>query len=92
MSAFTMELEDFEIGAFTASTVEASFDIDAEEVQAEPYSWGGSRGMELCGTARLKFLPLGLKVLRRPDLVELIGEAEVSGLEKEAFEKWGETQ
>lgn len=80
---------DLEIGDFYGET-QMHFDVECASYPAEPYSWGGSRGTEMSVTATLAMFMLGLKIIKRPDLVEMIGEAEVRALEERAEAAYAE--
>lgn len=66
------------------------FNVECDTYPAEPYSWGGSRGTETSVTATFFMFMLGRKMVKRTDLVEMIGEAEVQALEGRAAEAYAE--
>lgn len=91
MSAQHLSWEaDLDIGAFYSPSGELHFIVDFEPYDEEPYSWGGSRGSGLDVTAKFDCFVLGLKMIRRADLIDLIGSAEVAGLEQRASEWFAE--
>ena len=68
----------------------AKFDIEGEEYPAEPYSWGGSRGMELEIGAELISAQLGGLTLDR-DMVEAItGKDDLASQENSIANKYAE--
>jgi len=64
--------------------VTACFDIEIETYPAEPYSWGGSRGMDYDVTSELTEVHLGGLVLDRDQMVKMLCDSEVAELEAQA--------
>ena len=65
----------------------AVFDVETEEFEAEPYSWGGSRGKEKTATARFVELRLGDLTLRENEAIAAFGRETVAH-----WEGWVETK
>lgn len=84
------EIKDYEIGdgQTWSITGKAVFDVEAESYPAEPFSWGGFRGIEVDAHATLAAFVVGKLVLTRDQIVTLYGERDVGLLEKAAAEEW----
>lgn len=86
MTAFT---RDITIGGdtFTEFEVEALFDIETETGTAEPYSWGGSRGSELCAVSwEIVHINMNGFKIGRTALIDMLGKDEVIAIENSACE------
>lgn len=81
---------DMQVGAFYADDVTLHFDVDLERVEREPYSHGGSRGFYTEARATFRCLMLDHLMVDRALLVQIVGSAEVAGLEERASEAFEE--
>jgi len=83
---------DCQIGDYHANQTTLHFDVEIEQIVEEPFSHGGSRGSYLEIRATFRVLMLDHLMVDRALLVQMIGAAEVAGLEERAramFEKYG---
>jgi hypothetical protein len=69
MTTMTIDLD----GLIYVEDVECEFDIKIETYEAEPYSWGGSRGTETEIDATLKSVKLGNLVITRDQAMLMFG-------------------
>lgn len=72
--------------------VPCAFDLDVETCPAEPYSWGGSRGMETSVSAKLTGVTLGGLTLTRDQAVLMFGADAVSRAERAAEDRAAEAE
>jgi len=90
-----LDFEDdicIELPCGTLDDVPAYFTICQETYEREPYSWGGSRGMETETTATLKWVKLGGLKLDTQDVLEMVGIEALAGYNETAAEKFEESQ
>lgn len=86
MTAFTRTIT-ISGDTFTEFEVEALFDIETETGSAEPYSWGGSRGSEVCATSwEIVHINLDGFKIGRTALIDMLGKDEVHRIENDACE------
>ena len=78
---FTLDYEDDNV---TLREVKLSAGWDYTEYPAEPYSWGGSRGMEREYEATIYSVMVGGLYLNRREMVRMIGRIAVLAIESEA--------
>ena len=78
---FTLDYEDDNV---TLHEVKLSAGWDYTEYAAEPYSWGGSRGMEREYEAMIYGAVIGDLYMKRAELIHMIGCDAVFAIESEA--------
>jgi len=74
---------EMQIGDFYASETEVGFCVEFDRVSDDS-------GFYTEVSATFDYLVIGLMTFRRADLVKMIGEAEVAGMERDAAEYFGE--
>ena len=78
---FTLDYEDDNV---TLHEVKLSAGWDYTEYAAEPYSWGGSRGMDREYEATIYSVMVGGLYLNRKEMERMIGRDAVFAIESEA--------
>ena len=86
MTTITIDLD----GMIYVEDVECEFDIEIETYEAEPYSWGGSRGTETEIDATLKSVKLGGLTITRDQAVLMFGEDAIERAESVAEDRVAE--
>ena len=79
---------ELQIGDFYASETEVGFCVEFDRVEFDRVSDDSGFYTEVSAT--FDYLVIGLMTFRRADLVKMIGEAEVAGMERDAAEYFGE--
>ena len=62
-------------------TSNVEYDLDYSTEPAEPYSWGGSRGVEAIAGVTIQTATIGNKVASRDELIEIVGLITVEEVE-----------
>lgn len=84
--AFSIETTD----GFPFEDWPAVWNVDIEDVAAEPYSWGGSRGMDFRLTCEFYQSNIGGQVVDRDMLLRMCGSAAVFRAEEDAQARFAE--
>lgn len=85
-ATYTLDLD----GDFHVEDAACDFEIEVEEYPAEPYSHGGSRGIERDVTAAMVSVTLGGLVLSRAQAVLMFGTEAIERAESVAEDRFAE--